>query len=90
MVKGMGRDEIINTIKEAGIQRRVLWIKAIESDGTIEPRECEPYSFRPKGTYEKFFFHCYLYNGTRNFLVEKIIEVRMTDKTFVPRYEVEF
>ena len=62
----------------------------MESDGSIEPRECEPYSFRPKGTEKRFFFHCYLHNVTRNFLVDNILEVRITDKTFVPRYEVEF
>gem|GEM_PF-1642605 len=90
MTNRMNREEIIRTIKEAGRQRKVLWIRAMESDSLIEPRECEPYSFRPKGTEERFFFHCYLHNGTRNFLVDNILEVRITDKTYVPRYEVEF
>ena len=89
-MKAMSRDEIVGTIQAAGRQRRVLWIRAVERDGSIEPRECEPYSFRPKGTHEKFFFHCYLHNGTRNFAVDKILEVRITDRSFIPRYEVEF
>lgn len=90
MGKGMSREEIINTIKEAGRQRKVLWIRAMESDGTIEPRECEPYSFRPEGTERKFFFYCYLHNAMRNFFVDKILDVRITDKTYVPRFPVEF
>lgn len=90
MGKGMSREEIINTIKEAGRQRKVLWIRAKESDGTIEPRECEPYSFRPKGTEKKFFFHCYLHNAMRNFFVDNILEVRITEKTYIPRFPVEF
>lgn len=90
MANRMGREEIIRTIKEAGRQRKVLWIRAMESDGSIEPRECEPYSFRPEGTEKRFFFHCYLRNATRSFLVDNILEVRITDKTYVPRHEVEF
>ena len=59
MANRMSSEEIIRTIKEAGRQRKVLWVRAMESDGLIEPRECEPYSFRPKGTEKRFFFHCY-------------------------------
>jgi predicted DNA-binding transcriptional regulator YafY len=90
MANRMSREEIIRTIKEAGRQRKVLWIRAVEKNGTIEPRECEPYSFRPKGTEKRFYFHCYLRNAIRNFLVDNILEVRITDKTFVPRHPVEF
>jgi len=86
----MSRDEIVETIRQAGRMRRTLWIRAHESDGSIEPREVEPYSFRPKGTTERFYFHCLLHNGTRNFLVDRILEVRITDSSFVPRYEIEF
>ena len=83
------RQEIVETIRDAGRLHRTLWIRAYEEDGSVEPREVEPYSFRPKGTTEKFFFHCLLHGGTRNFLVDRIIEVRMTDNEFVPRWEIE-
>lgn len=86
----MNRQEIIDTIARAGRERRILWVKARESDGTIDPREVEPYSFRPIGSTERFFFYCLLHNGTRNFKLDNIIEVRITDKTFVARYDVEF
>lgn len=86
----MNRDEIVQTIIEAGRLHRTLWIVAYEGNGTIEPREVEPYSFRPKGTTQKFFFHCLLHSGTRNFLVDNIIEVRMTENSFTPRFAVEF
>jgi len=86
----MKRDEIVKTIRQAGRMRLTLWIRAYETDGTIEPREVEPYSFRPKGTTERFYFHCLLHNGTRNFLVDQILEVRITDNPFAPRYAVEF
>lgn len=85
----MRREKIIETIKEAGRRRRLLWIRALGKDGSIEPREVEPYSFRPKGTYERFYFYCLLHNGTRNFLLDNILEVRITDKSFIPRYEIE-
>jgi predicted DNA-binding transcriptional regulator YafY len=86
----MNQQEIIDTIEQAGRERKILWIKAREADGTVEPREVEPYSFRPKGTKERFLFYCLLHKGTRNFKIENIIEVHITDKTFVPRYDVEF
>lgn len=90
MASRMSREQIIETIKDAGRKRRVLWIRALEKDGTVEPREVEPYSFRPKGSYQRFYFYCFLHNGTRNFVVDHILEVRITDKSFNPRYEVEF
>ena len=86
----MDRQEIVETIIRAGLERKILWIKAREADGTIEPREVEPYSFRPKGSTERFFFYCLLHKGTRNFKLENILEVRITDKTFLPRFDVEF
>lgn len=86
----INRKNIIDTIRLAGQQRKTLWIKAYESNGTIEPREVEPYSFRPKGTTERFYFYCLLHNGTRNFLLDRIIEVQITENNFVPRYEIEF
>jgi len=89
-VTSVNRQEIVDTIMRAGRERKIVWIKAREVDGTIEPREVEPYSFRPKGSTERFFFYCLLHNGTRNFKLENIIEVRITDKMFLPRYAVEF
>jgi predicted DNA-binding transcriptional regulator YafY len=85
----MSRNEIVETIRQAGKLKKTLWIRAYESNGSIEPREVEPYSFRPKGKTEKLSFHCLLHNGTRNFLVDKIIEVHITKKNYVPRYAVE-
>ena len=85
----MNRNEIVETIRRAGREHKVLWIRAYEANGSIEPREVEPYSFRPPGTTERFFFYCLLHKGTRNFLVDKIIEVRLTDKRFEPRWPIE-
>ena len=86
----MSRNEIVETIQQAGKLKKTLWIRAYESNGSIEPKEVEPYSFRPKSTTEKFFFHCLLHNGTRNVVVDKIIEVHITENSYVPRYDVEF
>ncbi len=85
----MRRPEVVEEIRRAGRQRRVLWIRAREADGTIEPREVEPYSFRPAGTTERFFCHCLLHDGTRSFRVDDLIEVSCTDRHFDPRWPVE-
>ena len=86
----MNRQEIVDVIAKAGRERKLLWIRAQETDGTVEPREVEPYSFRPKGTTDRFFFYCLLHQGVRNFRIENIMEVRVTERAFVPRYPVEF
>lgn len=85
----MTHDEIVRTIREAGRERKLLYIKAYEEDGTIEPRKVEPYSFRPQGTTERFYFYCLLHNGTRNFYVDKIIRVEKTNESFIPRWKIE-
>lgn len=86
----MTTDEIIQTITAAGRARRLLWIVAREADGSIEPRAVEPYSFRPAGTYQRFYFWCRLHHGTRNFRLANIIEVKVLDEEYIPRYAVEF
>ena len=86
----MTRSEIIEVIEQAGHQHKMIWIRAKEKDGPIEPRAVEPYSFRPKGTQDKFFFWCSLHNGTRNFLIDNIDEVKILEDDFAPRFPVEF
>ena len=85
----MSYGEIVDTIRQAGQMRKTLWIRAYESDGSVQPREVEPYSFRPKGTTEKFYFYCLLHNGTRSFKVDNIIEVKITENNFAPRWPIE-
>lgn len=86
----MATDEIIQTIIAAGQARKLLWIVAREADGSVEPRAVEPYSFRPVGTYQRFYFWCRLHNGTRNFKLHNIIEVKILDEEYTPRFAVEF
>ncbi len=86
----MTTDEIIRTITTAGRARKLLWIVAREADGSIEPRAVEPYSFRPVGSYQRFYFWCCLHQGTRNFRLANIIEVKILEEEYVPRFNVEF
>jgi predicted DNA-binding transcriptional regulator YafY len=85
----MNREEVVEEIRRAGRQHRILRIQAREANGTIEPREVEPYSFRPLGTTERLFVHCLLRGATRSFLVDNVLEARCTDRQFEPRWPVE-
>ncbi len=86
----MNQRKVIVTIQQAGRERELLWIKVMEADGSIEPREVKPYSFRPIGTFERFFCYDPARNGTRSFKTVNIIEVLVTKKPFVARFPVEF
>lgn len=58
--------------------------------GRLSRARLEPYSFRPVGTYQRFYFWCHLHRGTRNFYVANIIEVKILDEEYSPRFAVEF
>ncbi|MFH1209308.1 MAG: WYL domain-containing protein [archaeon] len=82
--------EIVEIIKESGRQKRLLYIKAREKDGSIEPREVEPYSFRHKKSGTLFYGWDVVKNQIRSFRVDRIIEVKITEKEFTPRFPIEF
>lgn len=58
---------ILETIIQAGRERKLLWMRAREKDGSVEERIVEPYSFRPQGTYERFYCYDVRKQGTRQF-----------------------
>lgn len=80
---------IKETISSAGRNLHTIIITAREDNGTIETREAEPYSYRVKGTDEKFFCYDIKKHGIRNFHVSKIISVEETSNVFTPRWPVE-
>lgn len=79
----------LNIIRESGKKRKLLFIKAREADGSIEPREVEPYSFRIKKTGTLFYGWDVKKNAIRSFRVDRIIEVKITNKSFNPRFPIE-
>ncbi len=81
----------LELIKEAGRKRKLLYIEAREEDGSVEPREVEPYSFRHSKNGNTLFFGWDIKkNGIRSFRVDRIINVKITDKSFEPRFPIEF
>ena len=90
----MTKQDIINKITEGGQGRKVLSIEYLEKDNSNEgPRLVEPYSMRDVGTdKEAFFGFDIVKDGIRRFTVDRILNVVITDQSFVPRnkWEVEF
>jgi predicted DNA-binding transcriptional regulator YafY len=76
-------------IASAGRKQKTIIITAREEDGSVETREAEPYSYRFKGGNELFFCYDILKQGTRSFIVSRIISVQETSNTFTPRWKVE-
>ena len=80
---------IKETIASAGRNLHTIIITARESNGSVESREAEPYSYRMTGGDEKFFCFDIRKNGIRNFHVSTIISVEETQNAFTPRWPVE-
>ena len=77
-------------IIEAGRNLRTLNINYEKADGTRGWREIEPYSFREKNSKEFLFAFDLEKEAIRSFYLENILEINISDRTFEPRYEVEF
>jgi len=82
--------DIINTIKQAAHERRVLKIIYIEKDGTSEGwRYIEPYSFTDGESSQALFAWDIDKNGIRRFIINRIQEAEITEKEYQPRYAIE-
>ena len=80
---------IKDVIASAGSNFHTIIISAREDDGSVETREAEPYSYRVKGSDEKFFCYDIKKGGIRNFHFSNIISVEETANSFSPRWPVE-
>jgi len=80
---------IKQVIASAGKNLHTIIITAREEDGSVETREAEPYSYRFKGGHELFFCYDIAKQGTRSFVVARIISVEETANSFAPRWPVE-
>jgi predicted DNA-binding transcriptional regulator YafY len=82
--------QIIQKIKDAVRQRKVLKIIYTELDGTNEGwRSVEPYSFHGGGVKAALFAWDRGKNGIRRFILERIQQAEITDETFNPRFQIE-
>lgn len=81
--------DIKATIASAGSNLKTIIITAREEDGSVETREAEPYSYRFKGGHELFFCYDIAKQGTRSFVVSRIISVEVTTNSYTPRWAVE-
>lgn len=81
---------IIETIKQAAKERRVLKIVYREKDGTSEGwRYVEPYSFSHDDGEVGFFAWDINKGGIRRFSIGRINDAQVTDENYNPRYGVE-
>ena len=87
-----GKTSIMDRIQEAGQRKKVIWLEATEKDGSVEPREVEPYSFRDRGKDGSLLFFGWdiQKDQIRAFRVDRILNVSILDKSFRPRFPVEF
>jgi len=82
--------QITETIKQSAQERKVLRIFYIEKDGTTEGwRHVEPYSFSHDDGEEGLFAWDITKDGIRRFSLERIKQAEITDREYVPRYNVE-
>lgn len=84
-------NNILETIKQAAKEKRVIKIIYFEKDGTSEGwRYVEPYSFsREDGKEEALFAWDRDKNGIRRFILKRIEKAEITDINFEPRYTIK-
>lgn len=83
-------DSIIETIKQAAQEKKVLKIIYREKDGTSEGwRYIEPYSFSHDHGEDGLFAWDISRSGIRRFSLDRINDAQITDETYYPRYGIE-
>lgn len=81
---------IIETIKQAAQERKILKIVYREKDGTSEGwRYVEPYSFSHDDGEVGLFAWDISKNGIRRFSIDRIHNAEITEESYNPRYEIE-
>jgi predicted DNA-binding transcriptional regulator YafY len=90
----MKKNEILETISQAGKSHKVLLIEYRERDGSNDgDRLVEPYSMRDLNSVKEAFFGFDIAkNGIRRFSTERIVRAEITNEVFSPRngWAVEF
>lgn len=82
--------QILEKIKQAAREKKVLRIIYLEKDGTSEGwRYVEPYSFSKDEGEQGLFAWDILKGGIRRFSLERITQAEITEQTCTPRYAVE-
>lgn len=81
---------ILETIKQAAREKKVLKIVYFEKDGTSEGwRYVEPYSFSHDNGEDGLFAWDINKSGIRRFSLDRINDAQITNETFTPRYGIE-
>ena len=82
--------QILETIKQAARQRKVLKIVYQEKDGSSEGwRYVEPYSFSHDESAEGLFAWDINKQGIRRFSFDRITDVALTEEKYTPRFTIE-
>lgn len=82
--------QILETIKQAARERKVLKIVYIGKDGISEGwRYVEPYSFSKDEGEQGFFAWDISKGGIRRFSLDRITQVEITEQAYTSRYPVE-
>lgn len=81
---------ILEKIKYAARERKVIKVIYLEKDGTSEGwRYIEPYSIKEFKSGKGLFAWDRGKNGIRLFIVDRIRDIEITDEGYDPRYSVE-
>ncbi|MDD3085318.1 MAG: WYL domain-containing protein [Candidatus ainarchaeum sp.] len=81
---------VLEKIKEAAQKRLILEILYKEKDGSCEGwRAIEPYSFNDDDKEFGLYAWDVQKAGIRRFTVERIVDIRITENHYNPRYNIE-
>jgi predicted DNA-binding transcriptional regulator YafY len=87
--------DLMGVIAQYGRARKLVQIEYRKQKGEqVVTRTCEPYSVRVKvtatGPKRYFYGFCLNHGSIHSYLIDRILEVKGTNRRFVPRWRVEF
>lgn len=75
-------DKTMQDIRSAASKQRTMILMYRDSKGSISQREIEPYEIKNEGIYG----YCYIKDSIRFFKLANILDTKVTNKTFIPRW----
>lgn len=76
---------VINAIKDGAKRTKTVMISYKDTKGNVSERETEPYEVKEG----KYYGFCLMRNQIRAFSLHNITGAHVTDKTFLPKWDIK-
>ena len=82
--------EVIEKVKEAAQNHKLLRIIYVDSKGKVSERNTEPYKIEYRDSGIVLWAHCLEKDSVRSFKISGIQKAEVSDTDFTPRHDFDF